>query len=105
MLEFDLLRLRDSESAADVGKRFLRQHDRARAHRANLADELDVFDRFGEEFQTAAILFEKTQSRAIDLAIDQQTNEAFVAEARGEVEFALGDVESGFSFAERLIAQ
>ena len=83
----------------------LRKHDRARSHGANLADELNVFDRFGEELQTAAILFEKAQSRAIDLTVDQETNQTLVAQARREGQFALRDVERGFRIAEWLIVQ
>jgi hypothetical protein len=48
VLKLDLLRLCQTESAGDVGKWFLSKDDRRGTHRANLADELNVFDRFSE---------------------------------------------------------
>src|SRR5262249_4596849 len=103
MFELDLLRLRQAERATDIGKRFLSEHDRAGTHRTNLADELNVFDGLRKQLQTAAILFEKTQARAIDLAIDQQTDQTFVTEAGSEREFPLRDIKSRFGVAESLI--
>jgi hypothetical protein len=105
VLELDLLRLGHAEGAADVRERLLREHDRARPHRPDLADKQNVFDRFREEFQAAAILFQKTESRSIDLAVDKQADQPFVAQARRESEFALGDVEGRFGVAERLTVQ
>src|SRR5262245_24304954 len=103
MLKLDLLRLRQAERAADIRERFLREDNRAGTHCANLADELNVLDSFREELQTAAILFEKTQARAIDLAVDQQSDQTFVAQARSERKFALRDVKSRFGVAESLV--
>ena len=72
-------------------------------HRANPAEELYVLDCFGEELQTSAILFEKSQARAIDLAIHQQANETLVAQTGCKRQLALGYVEGRLRFAERLI--
>ena len=105
MLKLDLLRLRDAESARDVGKRLLREDDRAGPHCSDSADKLNVLDRFGKELQTATVLFQKTQPRAIDLAVDEQAHEPFVTETRSERKFALRDVEGGFSVAEWLVVQ
>src|SRR6185503_11699694 len=93
VLKLNLLRLRQSESAANVGKWLLRENDRAGPHRPDRADELNVLDCFREVVQAAAILFKKTQARAIDLAVDEQANETLVAEAGREREFSLCDVE------------
>ena len=41
----------------------------------------------------------------IDLAVDEQTHETFVAQADSERQFALGDVESGFGIAQSLVVQ
>ena len=100
MLKLNLLRLRQTESAANVRERFLREDDRARPHRPDCTDELNVFDCFSEVVQAAAVLFEEAKTRAIDLAVDEQTNETFVTEAGRKRQLSLGDVESGFRVAE-----
>ena len=105
MLKLDLLRLRQTESSGDVCKWFLRKDDRAGSHGSDLADELNVFDGFGEELQTAAILFEKTKTRTIDLAVDEQTDQPFMAQTGSERDFALRYIESRFCVAESLIVQ
>src|SRR5262249_11756193 len=74
VLELDLLRLRQSESTSNVRKWFLSKNDRAGSHGSDLANELNVFNRLCEELQAAAILFEETQTRTIDLAVDEQTD-------------------------------
>src|ERR1044071_3180160 len=96
VLEFDLLRLRQAERAGDVCKRFLCENDCAGAHGPDFADELNVFDCCGEELQTAAILFEKTKTRASVLALDEQPQEPLMAQAGREGKFALRDVERRF---------
>ena len=53
----------------------------------------------------AAVLFEKTQTRAIDLAVYQEANETFVAEHWCEGQFSLCDVERCFRVAEASITQ
>ena len=105
MLKLDLLRLCQTKSASDVREGLLREDDRRGSHRANLADKLNVFDCFRKELQTTAILFEKTQARAIDLAVDQQTQQALMTEAGSERQLALGYVKSGFSVTESLIVK
>ena len=105
MLKIDLLRLRDAESAADVGEWFLGEDDCAGSHRADLADKLDVFDCFREELQAAAILFEKPEPWTIDLRIDQQANKTFVTETGCESKFALRDVEGRLGVAQKSIMQ
>jgi len=105
VLKLDLLRLRQSESAANVRERFLREDDRSRSHGANRADELNVFDCFRKVVQAAAILFEKAKTRTIDLAVDEKTHEAFVTEAGREWQFSLRYVERGFSVAETFVVQ
>src|SRR6185295_18358728 len=104
VLKLDFLRLGHPKRTADVGKRFLREYDRARTHRPDLANKLNVFDCFREQLQTAAILFEKAESRAINLAVNEETDQTFVAQTRREGEFALRDVESGFGVAEKSVA-
>ena len=71
VLKLDLLRLGQSERAANVGEGFLGEDDRAGANSANRADELNVFDCFGEVVQAAAVLFEEAKTRTIDLAVDE----------------------------------
>jgi hypothetical protein len=105
VLKLDLLRLRQSERAANVGERFLREDDRAGPNGANRADELNVFDCFGEVVQAAAILFEEAKTRTIDLAVDEETNQAFVTEARCEGQLSLGYVERRFGVAEPSVVQ
>ena len=102
VFELDFLRLRQSKLARDIGDRLLRKHDRARPHGANPAGKLNVFDSFGKALQSTTILFEKTKARAINLAVDEQTNETFVTEHRREGKLALRAVKRGGSFAERL---
>ncbi len=48
MLKLDLLRLRQTERAADIRERFVGENNRAGTHCANPADKLNVFDGFGE---------------------------------------------------------
>ena len=71
MLKLNLLCLRESESTGDISKRLLREDDRARPYCTDLADKLNVFDRFREELQTAAVLLEETQAWAVNLAVDE----------------------------------
>jgi hypothetical protein len=66
--------LRQAELAGDVGNGLLRKHDCPRPDRTDNAGELNVFDCFRESLQSAAILFEKTQTRPIDLAVNQQAD-------------------------------
>ena len=73
---------------------WLRKHDRSRPHSAHSAGKLNVFDCFGEALQAAAILFEKAQTRPIDLAVDQKPDQPFVSQAGSKGQLALGDVES-----------
>ncbi|HEU5131936.1 MAG TPA: hypothetical protein VFT26_07540, partial [Pyrinomonadaceae bacterium] len=45
------------------------------------------------------------QTRAIDLAVDKQADETFVAQARCEGQFSLGDVKGGFRVTEAFVSQ
>src|SRR5258705_11118318 len=105
VLKLDLLCLRQSESAADVGKRLLGEDYSAGTHGPNLSYELNVFDSLGEELQATAILFEKSKPRAIDLAIHQQSHQALMAQAGCERQLTLCHVESSVSIAKPLIVQ
>src|SRR5437764_4767222 len=80
VLKFNLLSLRQTKLAGNIGNRLLRKHNCSRSHYANAADKLNILDGFRKTLQAAAILFEKTQSRPIDLAIDQQTNQTLMSE-------------------------
>src|SRR5215204_18705 len=100
MLKLDLLSLRKPERAADVSKWLVCKNDRAGPHRPDLTDELNVFDCFGEELQAAAVLFEKAQSRAIDLAVYQQPHQSFMAQAGSEGQLALCYVERSLNVAQ-----
>ena len=105
MLKLDLLRLCESEGAGDVGKGLLREDNRAGADSAYRADELDVLDGFRKTLQAAAILFEEPQTRAIDLAVNQQTDETLVAEAGREGQLALRHIERSLGITEWTIVQ
>src|SRR5574341_1023008 len=103
VFEFDLLGLRQTELAGNVGNRLLWKHDRAGTHRSDAAGELNVFDCFREALQSTAILFEKTQPRAIDLTVDQKTHEALVPKNGGKRELPLGAIEGGGDLAKWLV--
>ncbi|HEU4479403.1 MAG TPA: hypothetical protein VFR80_12865 [Pyrinomonadaceae bacterium] len=105
MLELNLLGLRQAESTGYIGERLLGKDDSGRPHGANFTGELHVFDGFGKELQTTAVLLEEAEPGAIELTVDEQTNEAFVPEARREGEFTLGDVEGRLSIAKLLIME
>src|SRR6185503_14542110 len=100
MLKLDLLRLRQAKGAGDVGERLLRKDDCSGTHHSNRADELNVFDRLGETLQTAAILFEKAQARAIDLTVEKQTDETRMAQAGREGQLSLRYVKRRLGVAE-----
>jgi len=70
----------------------LRKDDGPRTHCPDPADKLDVFDCFGKPLQTAAVLLQKSQPRAVNLAIDQETDQALVAQARGERQLSLSHI-------------
>jgi hypothetical protein len=59
VLKLDLLRLRQTERARDVGKRLARKHDRRGTHGSYCADEAHVFYGLRETLQAASILLEK----------------------------------------------
>jgi hypothetical protein len=50
-------------------------------------------------------LFEKAKARPIDLAIDEKTHEAFMAQAGCEGQLALGYVKRGFRVTQSLVMQ
>ncbi len=102
VLEFDLLRLGEAELAGDVGNWLLCKHDRARADRANGPGKLDVFDGLRKSLQPAAILLEKTQPRPINLAVNQEADQALVTQHWSERKFSLGHIKGGKYFAEGL---
>src|SRR5947209_6618460 len=66
------------------------------------AGELNIFDGFGEALQATAILFEKAQSRPVDLAVDEQAYQTLVSQHRRERKLSLRAVESCRRLAERL---
>jgi hypothetical protein len=105
MLKLDLLSLRQTESAGDVGKRFVGENDRTWSYGSDSAHELNVFNCFGEKLQSAAILFEESQTRSIDLTVNQQTHKAFMTQAGSEWELSLCDVESCFRITQAAIVQ
>src|SRR6185436_12551746 len=78
VFELDLLCLRETELAGDIGNRLLPKHDCSRTHGADDTGELKVLDGLRESLQAAAILLEETQAWSIDLAIDQQSNQSLV---------------------------
>jgi hypothetical protein len=71
MLELDLLGLRQTECATYVSEWFLGKHDCARSNGSDLSDELHVLDSLCEKLQATAVLFEKPQTRSINLTINQ----------------------------------
>src|SRR5205807_6465674 len=89
VLEFNLLRLRQTERPGDVRERLLREDNRGGTHSAHRADEVHVFDSVRKEFQSAAILFEKAHARAINLPFDQRAHQSLVAETWSEEQLAL----------------
>src|SRR5437762_13904466 len=102
MLELDLLGLREAELAGDIRDRLLRKHDRSRPRRANEADKLNVFDGLGESLQAPAVLLEKSHARPIDLAVNEQTNQAFMSQHRRKRQLALRHIERRDRFTQRL---
>src|SRR5882672_4398579 len=102
VFELNLLRLGETELSGDVGDRLLGKHDRAGSHGANAAVKLDVFNRFRKTLQPAAILFEKAQSRPINLTIDEQSNQTFMTQHGGERELTLRHIKRGRHVAEGL---
>jgi len=52
--------------------------------------------------QAAAILLEKSQTRTINLAVNQQANQAFMTQHRREGKLALGHIKRCRHVAERL---
>jgi hypothetical protein len=105
MFEFDLLSLRQPESASDIGEWLARENDRSWTNGPDSTDELNIFNCFGEELQPAAILFEKSQARAIDLAINEKTYQAFMTKAGSKRELPLGNVEGRFGITQAAIVE
>ena len=105
MLEFNLLRLRQTERPGDVRERLLREDNRGGTHSAHRADEVHVFDSICKELQPAAILFEKAHARAINLPFDQRAHKPLVAETWSEREFPLRDIKRRLRLAQRLPVQ
>ena len=105
MFKLDLLGLCECESARDVSKRLLGEHDCSGTHGPDGADKLDVFDGLGESLQAAAILFEEPETRTIDLAINQQTDETLMAQAGCERHLPLRHIKRSSGITERAIVQ
>src|SRR5256885_16555389 len=105
MFKLNLLRLRETKRAGDVGERLLREDDGAGAHRANGANEEDVFDGLRKALQAAAILFQKSQTRAVNLAINQEPDQAFMAQAGSKRQLPLRHIKCGLCVAERTFMQ
>ena len=55
---------------------------------------------FAKRLQSAAVLFEKSQTRAIDLTVDQQTDQAVMAQAGSKRQLSLRHIERGLGIAE-----
>src|SRR5215510_8159200 len=53
----------------------------------------------------APVMSAKTQTRAVHLAVDQQTHQSFVSEAGDKWKFALRYVKGGFGIAQPLIVK
>ena len=71
MFELDLLRLRQGERPGDVSEGFVGEDDRAGRYGAHTPDEMHVFDGSGEKLQSAAILRDEPQARAIQVTVNQ----------------------------------
>ena len=74
MFELNFLGLSEAELAGDVGDGLLRKHDSSGTDGANATGKLNVFNCLGKALESAAILFEKAQTRPIDLTVDEQTD-------------------------------
>jgi hypothetical protein len=105
MLKLDLLSLRQTKRSTDICERLLGEDNGARANCSDLSDELNILDSFREKLQAPAILFEKPQTRTIDLTINQQTNKTFMTKTRSEKQLALCDVKGRFGIAQALIME
>lgn len=105
VLKLDLLCLRESEGAGNVGERLLGKDDCSGTHRPDRANKQDVFDGLGKSLQAPAILLQESQTRTIYLTVNKQTDETLMAQARRERQLALRYIKRCLCFAERTIVQ
>src|SRR5688572_3507320 len=78
---------------------------RAGSNGPHLTHELNVFNRLGKKLKTATILLEKTQTRPIDLTVDEQSYQTFMAQAGREWQLSLSDVKGRLRVAQSSVVQ